>query len=163
MRICGFFSRRLVLCFSPVALFSFADQWVPFKSLENPQSFFSQCGLLLLINQSFFGGSPSVTNIHGEPAPTRAKYFIHQKYWNNILWIPCANENKDGFEPKLLIVKDGSREKTSGYTKESGNMVMNWELLYIRGCYLFYPYVLFKGINRRRPCRFTELFHIWIW
>lgn len=53
---------------------------------------------LLAINHSnLLRKSTSITNIHTGPELTCTEHFSHQEYWNNILGMPRANANKEGF------------------------------------------------------------------
>lgn len=71
------------------------DSFCTFSN-EHPSAIFSIW--LVAINHSDpLRKSTSITNIHTGPELTRTEHFSHQEYWNNILGMPRANANKEGF------------------------------------------------------------------
>lgn len=62
---------------------------------------------LVAINHSdLLRKSTSITNIHTGPESTRTEHFSHQEYWNNILGMPCANANREGFRSEKPPTND---------------------------------------------------------
>lgn len=98
--------------------------------------------------------STSITNIHTGPGLTHTEHFSHQEYWNNILGMPRANANKEGFRSEKpppndnkfiirLIATIGKFEIRTHATLEPLIFVL---------C----PCTFENGINRKRPSLFLR-------
>lgn len=63
---------------------------------------------LVAINHLVLLRKSTLINIHMEPELTLTEHFSHQEYWNNILGMPCANANKEGFRSEKPPTNDNN-------------------------------------------------------